>query len=426
MIDIDLNIYDDVCTGCSACTEACFHPDENGFLPINLIQKENKLSVPRIDMDICTNCKACYKACPTEDKIYNNEDLSFESYKNSIGKSYFGYSLDEEHRFEAATAGIITEIASYLLDTKQVDGVLSSYQDDQTNEIVSKIYTDSNEIRKTVGSIYRQVTLLNGLDKKIKNGNHKKILIIGLPCHIAGLKTLKKANKHLRKNIEFITVAIFCKQTKTEEFSDYQRSILRAKANEKIFFRGKGWPGVTRVKGGESLSFLNPKFSLNWPTFTFTPSYCFTCSDPIGIEADISVGDAWLSKYSEDHIGSSLFVANTELGNNIIKEMQEKNIIYSREETKENIVISQSKDHIKFKTSYPLQRDYYFGTKRKNKDLDESSQYKRLIKFIKMNKNFYEFLERNRIINFVPITFLKIYLKIYSLGFKLLSNEGNK
>jgi len=420
MIDKDLNIYDNVCTGCSACTEACFHPDEKGVLPINLIQKENKLFVPRIDMDICTNCKACYRACPTEDKIYKNQDLNFDSYKELIGESCFGYSVDKEHRFEAATAGIITEIASYLLHTKQVDGVLSSYQDNRTNKIISEIYTDSNEIKKTMGSIYRQVTLLNGLDKKIKDGNHKKLLVIGLPCHIAGLKTLKKENKYLQKNIEFVTVSIFCKQTKTEEFSDYQRSVLKAKLNEKIFFRGKGWPGVTRVQGGGSLLFTNLKFSLNWPTFTFTPSYCFTCSDPLGVTADISVGDAWLNKYSNDKIGSSLFIANTKFGKKIVKEMREKNIIYTKEETKENIVSSQGINHIKFKTSYPLERNNNFGIKN-NKNTDTPKQYKRLIKWIIINKAVYEFLGRKRIINFIPIIILKISLKIYDLGYSKFS-----
>jgi coenzyme F420 hydrogenase subunit beta len=421
MIDKNLNIYDDVCTGCSACTEACFFPDENGILPINLIKKENKLSVPRIDMNTCVDCKACYRACPTEDKIYNNPDLSYENYKTQIGEAYFGYSLDYNHRFEAATAGIINEIATYLLDSKQVDGVLSSYQDNTTNEIITKIYTDIKDLRKTTGSIYRQVTLLNGLDKKIKDGNHKKLLVIGLPCHIAGLKSLQKANKHFRKNVEFITVSIFCKQTKTEEFADYIRSILKGNENQKIDFRGKGWPGITRVEGRQGFPSTNPKFGLNWPTFTFTPDYCFTCSDPIGVVADITVGDAWLSKYSKDKVGSSLFVVNTKTGEKIIEEMKEKKIIYTENETKENILISQSINHIKFKTSNILQRDISFGTRRTDEEATSSTNYKILINWIKVNKSIYEFLERKRVVNFVPNIFIRVYGKLYNIGFKIFS-----
>lgn len=421
MIDKNLNIYDEVCTGCSACTEACFYPDEKGVLPISLIKNQEGLFVPRIDMKSCVDCKACYRACPTEDKIYNNQDLSFENYKKSIGTSYYGYSLDENHRFEAATAGIITEIATYLLESNQVDGVLSSYQDDNTNEIITKIYTNPQDIKTTRGSIYRQVTLLNGLDKKIKDGNHKKLLIIGLPCHIAGIKTLKKANKYLRKNVEFITVSIFCKQTKKEEFSDFQRTLLKAKPNEKIFYRGKGWSGFTRVEGRLSLPSTNIKSSLNWTTFSFAPSYCFTCSDPLGLESDISVGDAWLHKYYHDKIGSSLFVANSQIGNKIIDEMKNKNLIFTQIETKENVLLSQSPDYIRFKTSNPIQRDISFGTKRENDKAIASKQYIRLINWIKLNKSFYEFLVNKNIVKYLPDILLKVYVKISSKIFRVFS-----
>lgn len=422
MIDKDLNIYDDVCTGCSACTEACFFPDENGILPIVLIKKENKLAVPRIDMDTCVNCKACYRACPTEDKIYNNSELNFENYKEQIGDGFFGYSLDSDHRFEAATAGVITEIASYMLKTNQVDGVLSSYQDSKTNEIVTKIYTDIYELRKTTGSIYRQVNLLNGFDEKVRLGNHKKLLVIGLPCHIAGLNKLKRANKYFRKNIEFVTVSIFCKQTKTEEFSDYARSLLNEKNQKPIFYRGKGWPGNTRVEGRQGLPFTHLKLGLNWPTFTFAPSYCFTCSDPLGVYADISVGDAWLNKYYDDKIGSSLFIANTDLGKNIIKQMQDDKVIFVKPEEKDEIIKSQSTRHIRFKTTNILQRDYSFGNGRKFENR-VSLKYKMLIYWIKIAKSTLGFLQRNRITNHTPMIFMKVLSRIYGIGFRILSKD---
>lgn len=422
MIDKELSIHDDICTGCSACTEACAFPDENDINPIQLVQNNLGLYVPRINTDTCTSCMACYNSCPTEDKIFNNE-VTFENYKNEIGKCYYGYSLDKEHRFEAATAGITTEIASYLLETYQVDGVVSSYQND-SNEIITDIFKDSEGLKRTKGSIYRQVPLLNGLAKKIEEGKYEKILVIGLPCHIAGLKTLKKTNKHLRKNVDFITIALFCKQTKTDEFSDYTRSILKSKKNKKITFRGKGWPGFTRVEDKHSLSSTNLRLSINWPTFTFTPLYCFTCSDPLGIDADISVGDAWLDKYNTDNIGSSFFIANTKKGLEIINEMIDKKIIVADEEIKENIINSQNYNYIKLKTSYPLIRNSMFGAGKMNKNTIDTKQYQKLLKWIKLNKNLYQFLARKKIMKYLPLIFLRILLKIYNLGFNTFAREG--
>lgn len=412
MIDKNLKIYDDVCTGCSACTEACFFPDDNNVLPINLIKKDsNGLAVPRINFDTCVDCKACYRACPTEDKIYNN-DITYDKYLDSLGNAYYGYSLDENHRFEAATAGIITEIASYLIDTRQVDGVVSTYQEDATNEIITKIFTKSDEVRQTRGSIYRQVTLLNGIDKKIKEGNHKKLLVIGLPCHILGLKTLQKANKYLRKNVEFITISIFCKQTKTEEFSDFERSLLNAKKNEKINYRGKGWPGFTSL-GKSRIKVNNIKLSLMWANYVYSPKYCFTCSDPIGSISDISVGDAWLHKYYDDKIGSSLFLANSEKGNSILKQMKNDKKIFLLDETKDNIIISQNQQAVKFKTENILYRNFIFGNKEVVNEVD--IKYKIATLFSIVFNKFYTFLYRSKIIKHIPSLVLKILNKFLGI-----------
>ena len=416
MIDKNLKIYDSVCTGCSACTEACAFPDDSGINPIQLIKNENRLAVPRINSDTCTECMMCYKACPTEDKIFNN-DITYNKYEEKIGEGYFGYSLDEEHRFEAATAGVTTEIAAYLLETKKIDGVVSSYQNDN-NEIITKIFTDIKEIKKTRGSIYRQVSLLNGLAEKIEKGSHKKLLLIGLPCHIAGLKTLHKTNKYLRKNVEFITIALFCKQTKTEEFSNFERSILKAQPNQKIDYRGKGWPGITRVKGGQSLPFTNIKFSFMWSTFAFTPDYCFTCSDPLGVEADISVGDAWLHKYYGDNQGSSLFIANSEMGKHVITKMTKEKRLFVENENKENVIQSQSKLTIKYKTKNIKYRSLIYGNI--NSSISINTKYKLLTYYIFLNKKSFEYFYRKNIISITPILILKVYSKISNVIKRLL------
>jgi coenzyme F420 hydrogenase subunit beta len=415
MIDKDLKIYDDVCTGCSACTEACHFPDENGIYPIMLIKNNKGLNVPIIDANICTKCMACYKACPTEDKLFNRE-LSYELYKNQIGSCFYGYSLDEDHRFKAATAGITTEIAAVLLDMGRVDGVVSSYQND-SNEIITEIFTDSKKVRKTRGSIYRQVSLLNGLAKKIEKGKYKKLLVIGLSCHIEGLKTLHKTNKYLKKNVEFITIALFCKQTKTEKFSDVIRDVLKANKNEKIEYRGDGWPGFMKISEDKKLKVGTRKIGRLWPSFAFAPSYCLTCSDPLGLVADISIGDAWIDKYADDTIGSSLFVANTSLGIEIINILKDSKKIYIEKETKENILNSQNPLYTYIKTSY-LDARISFFTDFKSKNLNKiPKNYINTLRLIKINK----ILQESSFMKNMPNSLIRIYNRLYSIALKLFS-----
>lgn len=212
---------------------------------------------------------------------------------------------------------------------------------------------------------------------------------------------------------------MFCKQTKTEEFSNFERTILKAKENKKIDYRGKGWPGITRVEGGQSLPFTNIKIGLSWSTFAFTPEYCFSCSDPLGLEADISVGDAWLPKYTKnDKIGSSLFVGNSKTGQMIIKNMKKENIIFTKNETKENIINSQSKVHIRYKTTNIKYRSEVFGDILNNTKV--SLRYRLLSKIIVLNKKLIEFLYFKKIIIKTPVFFIKVYKKILVLVWRNL------
>ena len=414
MIDKNLKIYDDVCTGCSACVEACNHPDENNILPIQLIKNNKTLFVPRIDDAICTTCMACYKACPTEDKLFNTE-LTYEIYKEKVGECFYGYSLDEEHRYNAATAGITTEIASLLLEMGYVDGVLSSYQD-KNNQIITKIFTDTKKVKETRGSIYRQVPLLNGLIEKIKVGNHKKVLVIGLSCHIEGLKTLHKTNRYLKKNVEFITIALFCKQTKTEKFSNAIREILHADKNEKISFRGEGWPGYMKISEEKKLKVGTRQIGRLWPSFAFAPSYCLTCSDPLGLIADISVGDAWIDKYAKDKKGSSLFIANTPLGVEVIENLKNSQKIHIEKEKKENVLDSQNPMYTYIKTSF-IDARISFIREKKFKNIEIPRSYKNILKLIKINKTIQEldFMKK------MPKIAIRIYNRVYGIFLKVLS-----
>ena len=421
MINNELKIIDSVCTGCSACTEACVF-EKNNEKPLQLTVNKKNLNVPRINAEACRKCMMCFRVCPSEAKNISSE-ISFENYINKLGNCYYGYSLDFEHRFESATAGIVTETAAYLLDTKHVDGVVSSYQNED-NEIITEIFTDSAEVKKTRGSIYRQVPVLNGILKKIESGNFKKLLFIGLPCQIAGLKMLLKINKQFAK-IDFIFISLFCKQTKTEEFSDYERKILKAKPNEKINYRGQGWTGVTSVKSGQSLPFTNIKFSLMWGSFAFTPDYCFACCDPLGANADISVGDAWLKEYYSDKAGSSVFITNSEKGRKIIEEIAAAKKIFIKNETKENIIKSQDLSYIKFKTSNIGERIAFFGNLKNCKRYP--LRFKILFYWIKLNKKIVENIYSKSLIFFIPEFLLKIYGRIITFVFaKTISRSLKK
>jgi len=179
------------------------------------------------------------------------------------------------------------------------------------------------------------------------------------------------------------------------------------------------------VEGGKILPFSNIRFGLMWGGFTFAPDYCFSCNDPIGLEADISVGDAWLDKYSDDKTGSSLFAANTPVGKEIVEEMKKTGKIHLENETADNLLASQSTDHIKFKTSYNDARSTFFG----GITIANGApwRYIKLLQWIKFNKNLTEWLYRSEIVTKIPDIILRVYAKISMLIIVRLSKyQPNK
>ena len=412
MIDQNLKIYDSLCTGCSACTESCFFPDSNGNLPIKLIKNGDGLFVPRIDANICTTCNLCYKSCPVEDKLENNYSQEF----SEVLGSYFAYSKDENHRFNAATAGITTEVGAFLLNTNTVECVISCKQhNDKSIETVYS-YTE-NELKTTKGSIYRQVLLLEDIVKNLQEKEISKILLIGLPCHIEGIQLLQKKNKYLKKCLVY-TCALYCKQTKTEEFSDVIHTLTQTSKKEKIQFRGNGWPGIISVSD-KKMKFQNQFTNLLWATQAFTPSYCFSCSEPLGTNADISIGDAWLKSYLTDTQGSSFVTVNTEFGKKTLHQMSESNILHLENIPFDDILTSQNREAVLYKRQNGLYRAKIFSDYFKDTETSVSLKYKLRTHWIKTVKEVVEFLFRKNIIYKMPIL-TKILSRIHTLVLRLL------
>jgi ribosomal protein L1 len=94
--------------------------------------------------------------------------------------------------------------------------------------------------------------------------------------------------------------------------------------------------------------------------------------------------------------------------------------IYIEKESVDNIIASQNVNYVKFKISYVNERKVVFG-KLDMHDEKIPQNYKRLIKWIKFNKWLYETMVRKKVVDFVPELALKVYSRVGSKIFGLLS-----
>lgn len=221
----------DKCTACNACRVAC---------PKQCITMQNdKLLVPHpsIDKDKCIDCGLCKKVCP----VNNVLDL-----KKSI-KVYAAWSNNDTIRSNSASGGIATEIYKYFLNNVRNSYLLGASFN--SNFEVEYVSIDSFEqLQKIQNSkyVYSNTTnIYSEIKEKLKR--NFKVLFVGLPCQVAGLKG------YLRKEYSnLLTIDLVCHGVAP---SDYLKQHIESIRN-KI------------MKPVNQISFRDPLF-LTY-TYTFT------------------------------------------------------------------------------------------------------------------------------------------------------------
>jgi Coenzyme F420-reducing hydrogenase, beta subunit len=179
--------------------------------------------------------------------------------------------------------------------------------------------------------------------------NQGKYLIIGLPCHITSLTLLlnKKRYIHLKERI-YAKVALLCGYS-------FDRNIVKAfnhynRIKEGVIsYREDGRYRKTRISNSLGSVVFDIKKPRNLMEYIhnrimtdpfLAQNACLHCIDHLGYCSDISVGDAWQSRYAQDDKGINIIIVRTTKGLRLL----EVNTGYFLEEGHvKDIVDSQSK-----------------------------------------------------------------------------------
>ena len=219
------------CTACNACRVVC---------PKQCITMQNdKLLAPHpfIDKDKCIDCGLCKKVCP----VNNALDL-----RKSI-KVYAAWSNDDGTRNNSASGGIAAEIYKYYL-RNEIDSYLVGVKLNSTFEVVYDQINSSEQLRKTQNSKYVYSNTLNIFAEiKAKLQQNIKVLFVGLPCQVAGLKSF------LRKEyVNLFTIDLVCHGVSPADYLKQHIDYIKKQVQKPV----------------NQLSFRDPLF--------FTYTYTFT------------------------------------------------------------------------------------------------------------------------------------------------------
>lgn len=327
------------CCGCSACVQACpkqcisFNEDEQGFC------------YPLVDWESCIDCHLCEKVCPCINQEEQGEPLQV----------YAAINPDEKIRMNSSSGGIFTLLAEKVI---KKGGVVFGARFDEKWEVVHdytetidglELFRGSKYVQSRIGETYKQAQTF------LKAGH--KVLFSGTPCQIKALKLF------LKKNYEnLFTVDVAChgvpspgiwKKYLEEELSTAQRAVDGGSTKfyslnalsliNDIKFREKsnGWRKFRIVlsiaepigEGNKSSElsythYCNPYFNAYNYSLIIRPS-CTECQSKHGKSgSDITIADFWgienVAPQMDDNKGTSLIIANTKKGLNLLNMLSAK------------------------------------------------------------------------------------------------------
>ena len=320
------------CMGCGACIEICpmkcIHFDKNeGFEKI-VIEHEK-----------CIKCNLCNSVCQLENDLVQHD----------IKELYVACQKDENNIKNSTSGGLATLLSQKMID---LGWVVVGVAWNENCEANYDIAFSKEDIEKFRGSKYVYPKMNNIYKKTREISTTKKVLFIGLPCHIAAIKMYMKQNMENIYTIDLIChgapQSSFLKEHLEKIGFDYFSNISFRENREYVInvwnnnrkYRAKHYEDVYLY------GFLNGLIQ---------KKYCYSCkyaySKRIG---DITLGDSW-NKTLKDLSHTNLLSINTDKGIELVKYI-ENNVILE----KYDLNIFNNKDsQMKYPTKMHKKRLYF-------------------------------------------------------------------
>lgn len=300
------------CTGCMACKNACpadairVAPDNEGF------------AYPEILATKCKGCGLCTHVCP----VLNSEQ------RQNLKKAYCGRVKDETILRESSSGGVFTALAEKVLAE---GGVVfgAAFEKDPWSVVYKS--TEEVSLAKLRRSKYVESQVLDSFQRvKAALEEGKKVLFVGTPCHVSGLRLyLNKVYENL------LTADFICGGAASPQY--FREHLLHLEKKYKsrattVNFRPKlyGWKehsfkiDFENGKTYENYAYLDTYFRGFIHDGALKRETCYSCRFRENHSADIILADFW--GYREagidtDNKGLSLIVTNSEKGEAALREI---------------------------------------------------------------------------------------------------------
>lgn len=287
------------------------------------VDRRNGVYLPHLLDERCNMCGICLDVCPgpSMDGLAPDTGLlpppSDDRFLGRHMACYLSYATDHQMRYNSASGGVVTALLLFTLEKGVIDGaLLTRMKGGRPLEPEPFVARSRADVLQAMGSKYCPVPANAALKEILEREG--RYAVVGLPCHIRGIRKAEAAIPKLKERI-VLHCGIFCSHQVSFRGTQLLLARLGIRSSDvsRISYRGQGWPGGITIElhDGRRKFVPNLPGSL-WNTifggFFFVPPACLGCSDLTNEEADLSFGDAWLPEIVRtDQTGTSVVVARS-------------------------------------------------------------------------------------------------------------------
>lgn len=323
---IDKIYSDGLCLGCGLCESVC------GRNSVKMELQSTGFFKPVVEEINPVGEKVIEQICPGINVNNASELDESEKIWGKIERLVSGYSLDADMRKRGSSGGIVSALASYVLEFNIVAAVLQVGGDSNDYERNSlKISKRREDVLECASSRYAPALIFDKINEILEKSDDD-FCFIGKPCDISALNNFLRFYPQYKERFK-LTIAIVCAGMPSFKGTEtLVRSFNSSPPVTELTYRGNGWPGYFSFKDSLNQKFMK-SYNESWGTVLnrHLNFRCKICPDGIGLEADIAVGDAWETTdgYPDftEKDGQSLIIVRTSNGTKVVESAVTENQI---------------------------------------------------------------------------------------------------
>ncbi len=319
-----------LCSGCGVC--AGLSPERYRMIDVPDVGKRPQRrdgTTPKPDQTEADLLAACpgkgleHRFDPKETAL----DRSLRPTWGPVYEVWEGHATDSDIRFAGSSGGAATALALWALERGGMHGVLHTAADPQTPYLNTTVMSTSrDELLNAAGSRYAPASPAEGLPGILEAP--APCAFLGKPCDAAAVQHARRKRPDLDDKLGMV-VAFFCAGTPSTNATIelMKRQGVKDPASVTgLRYRGNGWPGEWVVQWDDAGTPKQASLSYaeSWDFLQRSRQWrCYICPDHSGEFADIAVGDPWYRPTTEAQPGSSLLIARTRRGVEILHKAAE-------------------------------------------------------------------------------------------------------